>query len=405
MTTQEKSIALICNDVGQSGEILNALRGIPLVRVEEQSATLSEINGHALHLASSHDMVIFRTDSAGENDISAIQVIREQTDGNAILLALTDENTTLSFAHKLMAAGVNEVLPDTISAEDLQKQIDRWIFSKPADVGPQTGAAGGRIGKVIAVAQARGGVGATTLAVNLADCLLNRKGLTKKIAENRVVLVDLDIQFGTIASHLDLPASDVFEQMAQNNIMPDDTYMRQSLARLPSGLSVLTAPDGFIPMDALRRDQITRVIELLRQNFDYVVIDMPRTLVDWVGGVAEMADRVFMVTDSTVPAIRNASRLIKFYTEDCLDLQIDVIVNYEKRPLLLRSHHNEAARALDRPLLGWLPLDPKAAREASDRGVPLSEAAGRSALAKAIKRLGRTTLKTLISQATTAAAQ
>lgn len=405
MTTNEKSIVLLDNASKDPCGIRDVLRGIPLVHVEEQSATLSEINGHALALASSHDMIVFRADSENGNDIAAVQLIRRQTDGKAVLLALTDESATLSFAQKLKAAGVNEVLPDTIGAKDLRGHIDRLICETPAESTLQLGAGADRLGKVLAVAQARGGIGATTLAVNMSDWLLNRKGFGKKTASNRVVLVDLDVQFGAVASLLDLPGSDAFEQMAQDNIMPDETYVQQALATHSSGLRVLTAPQGFIPLDLLRRDQISRLIELLRKDFDYVVIDLPRTLVDWVGGVIELADRVFMVTDTSVPAIRNASRLIQLYTEDTLNLNVDVVVNYEKKPLLPHSHHKQAAKVLNRPLNGWLPFDPKAAREASDRGVPLSEAAARSALAKAIDRLGRATLKGLAPQASTVVAK
>ncbi len=93
-----------------------------------------------------------------------------------------------------------------------------------------------------------------------------------------------------------------------------------------------------------------------------------------------------------MPSIRQARRLIDFYTEENLDLNVEIVINNEKKPVIKARHHIEASRILERPFVHWLPEDPKAAREATDRGQPLSMAAKRSALAKSIIKLGRATV-------------
>lgn len=403
MRPQIRSIVLISNDPATVSDIGDALRAMPMVTLEERTATLSQMNGAAVHLAASHDVVIFRTDTTPENDHAAIEALNKALPADSVILALADSSISLADVRSLTRAGVDEVLPFPIDAQEMQDHVQRWI--KPAAAAdaqpvflpvlhqpravPQ--------GKVIAVAQSRGGVGSTTVAVNLADRLLDRHGMMKKVPRYRVALVDLDLQFGAVASFLDLEARDTLYQLATDGMVPDASFLRQSMTDLPSGLSVLTAPTKFAPMEALSSAQVARIIDLLRSEYDYVVVDLPRTLVDWIAPVLERVDRLMLVTDSAVPSIRQARRLIDFYTEENNALPIEIVINNERKPLIMKRHHTEAAKVLDRPLNHWIPHDPAAAREAIDRGVPLSSAAGRSSLTKGINALGRATIMALSS--------
>ncbi|MBD3678497.1 MAG: AAA family ATPase [Rhodobacteraceae bacterium] len=397
MQNAQKSIVLIGNDPGAISGVSLALREMPGVTLDERQATLSELNGTAIKLASRNDLIIFQTDFGSEGELDAIAGLRAGLNGNATLLALTNESASLADVRRLTRAGVDDVLPDTISPEELAEQIARLSRRNEA---PVTATAAPQIirGKVISVAKAQGGVGSTTVAVNLADELLGRTGMLKKVSHNRVVVVDLDLQFGAVANFLDVPPSDALYELAMDGAEPDATFLSQSLTELPSGLSVLAAPSRFAPLEALKPTQIARLIELLQGQFDYVVVDMPRALVDWLSPILEKSDRMLMVTDSTVPSIRQARRLIDFFTEDNLSLQIDIVINNEKKPLVQASHHVEASKVLERPFNHWIPDDPRAAREAMDRGAPLTAVAGRSSLSKGIHRLGRDLMASLKQQ-------
>ena len=295
--------------------------------------------------------------------------------------------TTLTEARRLNEAGVDEVLPDTISTEALVAQIFR--HSRRSDAAPEGARDRRRAGKIIAVAPARGGVGATTLATNLAYSLLDRRGLRRKQAQNKVALVDLDLQFGTVASSLDIDPRDGFYTMATDGVLPDDTFLEQTLSDHASGLSVYTAPSRMIPLESITPEQITNLLTALRADHDYVVLDLPRTLVGWMSAVLETCDKLLLVTDSAVPSVRQARRLLDVYEEDNLALPVEIVMSGEKKPLFPKSHHREAARLLDRPLTHWLPHDPRAARRSIDRGVLLDEAARGSALRKSITAIGR----------------
>ena len=112
---------------------------------------------------------------------------------------------------------------------------------------------------------------------------------------------------------------------------------------------------------------------------------------------------MILVTDTTVPAIRSAKRLIEFYKSENPTLNVQVVINHEKKPLVQAHHHKEAAKALDGKFEHWLPQDEKAARTAVDFGKPLSAVAASSNLNKAIHALAKSTMKALpaVEHATT----
>ena len=395
MTRDQKSIIVISDDQAISTSVCAALRVMPDLTVAECTGTLAGMNGMATSLAASHSVLIFKTTASSDADIAAVANLRRELDRSAIVFALTDTDISLAEARRLIRAGVDEVLTYPVSPHELQEHVERWTRSAPLMVLPETGSYNRRAGKVITVARARGGIGATTLAVNLADRLVNRAGFFKKRPTNKVALVDFDIQFGAIASFLDLEAKDALFRMAMEGIRPDATFLRQSMSETPGGLSVLTAPTRFAPLDALKPDQIALILDLLRADFDYVVVDLPQSLVDWIAPILERTNQLLLVTDSTVPSIRQARRLIDFYTEENPGLQIEIVVSHEKKPLITSSVQTEAKKILERPFKHWLPYDPAAARAAVDRGVPLSAISGRSPLAKAVNALGRASMTTL----------
>ncbi len=362
-----------------------ALQGSPDVRMDTEVTTLAKMNGNAVKLASNYDVVVFQTGPDDAADIYAIKNLAANRRAGTSLLALADGNISLTQARALNHAGVDEVLPISSAGTEICEQISLLSRVPEAET---SGAIG--IGKVIAVAQARGGVGSTTVAVNLADQLAG-KTKNRKTPEHKVALVDLDIQFGAVGTFLDLDEQETLFQLALDGTIPDATFLEQSMVKMPNGLSVLAAPSKFVPLDALRSDQVTAILESLANTHDYVVVDLPRALVGWIEPVMQNADELIVVTDMSISSVRTCRRLIDFFTADNVSLPVRVVINQEKKPLMKSAIHREAANVLERKLEHWLPNDPKAANRASDRGRPLSAAAPRSPLNKAIAQLAKST--------------
>jgi pilus assembly protein CpaE len=134
-----------------------------------------------------------------------------------------------------------------------------------------------------------GGCGATTMAVNLAWEL----AITDRKSPPAVCLIDLDLQFGSVSTYLDMPRRDaVYELLSDTSVMDRDAFM-QALLPFNDRLQVLTAPPELLPLDLIGPEDIDRIIDMARANFDYVVIDMPSTVVQWTETVLHQAHVYF----------------------------------------------------------------------------------------------------------------
>lgn len=377
--TVNRSILVISPEREVLQGVEQVLAAAPGVRLDWQATTLAEMNGHAVQMAGGYDMILFRAAGCDPAEIRAATDLAKGRSGDTVLVAMADAGLSITEAHALTRAGIDAVLPISILAEELPEQIER--LQRDRSHRPE------RMGRLIAVSQARGGVGATTVAVNLADRLLSPADRRRAKQTARVALVDLDLQFGTVGSYLDLPEQEMLMQIAADGTIPDANFLRQSMPVLPGGLSVLAAPTRFVPLEALRNEQVTAIIDSLLSTNDYVVVDLPRALAQWIEPVVRRADQLILVSDIAVSSIRHCRRLIDFFTADNIALPVQVVINNESRPLFPSALHREAAKVLERPLDHWLPHDAKAAHNAADRGRPLSQVAPRSSLSRAVGRL------------------
>ncbi|NSY39049.1 AAA family ATPase [Leisingera sp. ANG59] len=403
MQAETQSIVVISKDPAVCALVASVAQFQPGTGIRKCASALSEINGTALQMAKDNDLIIFRTGADAASDAAAVKEMLRHTGGAARILALADASMPFADLRLLTEAGVQDVLPETASADEMAAVIRKCLKAEEPQSAPGGSTRGSREGMVIAVSQSCGGAGATTLAVNLADCLTRRRGLRRQEAEFKVALLDLDLQFGAVGSFLDLPPNRCLYELASEGFVPDNVFAEQSMSEAAPGLWVLAAPAEIAPLNALKPEQVQALVAHLRQRFDFVVVGLPRALAEWLTPVLEASERLLMVTGSSVPAISQARRLLDFYSEASMSLQTDIVISRERKPLIAASHHKEASKLLQKPFKYWLPNDPSAAAAAADRGRPLSAAAGRSSLARAIQRLSRDLIDT--RKARTGAAQ
>ncbi len=401
--SNETSIIVIAETDEVAQDLQKVVEDLPNFSCDNQKGTLSSMNGAAVALADQGDLVIFETTPDNDGDLATVASIRAQLDRSARLMALTGKDISLSDARRLTRAGVDEILTYPFDITEARDQIERWARPNEVIVVPQEDGVRRQPGKIITVAKSRGGIGGTTVAVNLADALQAKTGMLRKTAKHRVALVDLDFQLGDAASFLDVDPHDGLFQLAHDGGKPDLIFLRQTLQETTSGVDLISAPSRFAPLNGLTAEQVETMLSILKAEYDYVVVDLPPALVEWMTPVMELSDRLLMVTDTSVPSIRQARRLIDFYTDDNVALKIDLVVNREKKPLLKSAPHTEAANVLERPLRFWLPSDQKAARDAIDRGAPLSVVSGRSALTKSIAAMAEELAKDIQTTAQAAA--
>jgi len=232
---------------------------------------------------------------------------------------------------------------------------------------------------------AAGGVGVTTLAIQTAMTLLNsgpRGGV-------KACLVDLDFQHGACADYLDLEARLDLSEIEPRPDRLDRQLLEVMLSHHATGLAVIAAPNRPAEMRSFDPMVVTRLLDLVASHFDYVVIDMPRTWFSWTDSVLTGSNRLFIVSEMTVPGLRHAKQLVAAITERLNgDPHPMVIVNrFEQNFFAAGLRRGDIQQALGPAFAGTIPNNYRLVREAIDRGIPLDEVKAGNSVSSELKKL------------------
>jgi pilus assembly protein CpaE len=216
-----------------------------------------------------------------------------------------------------------------------------------------------------------GGAGVTTLAVQTAMVLLN-SGPRGRTA---TCLVDLDFQHGACADYLDIEPRLNLSEIEPRPERLDRQLLEIMLSYHSSGLAVVAAPNRPAEMRSFDPLVVTRLLDLVSSHFDFVVFDMPRTWFSWTDNVLLGSNKVFIVSETTVPSLRQARQLVDAIRERLGDQPSpQVIVNrFEQKLFSPGLRKADIERAIGGSLAAFVPNHYSLVREAIDRGVPLNE--------------------------------
>jgi pilus assembly protein CpaE len=247
-------------------------------------------------------------------------------------------------------------------------------------------ATGDKDGVVLPVHGLAGGVGSTTFAVNLAWELAN----IEKDNPPRVCLIDLDLQFGSTSTYLDLPRRDAVLELLQDTASMDSDSFMQALLTFNEKLHVLTAPNELLPLDMIGQEDVQRIIATAASNFDYVVIDMPSTITVWTETVLHAAHVYFAMMELDLRSAQNTLRLLRALKGEELPYQkLRYVLNRAPgfTDLSGKSRVKRMAESLDIQIEVHMPDGGKQVVQANDHGLPLAEMAAKNALRKEIHKL------------------
>jgi pilus assembly protein CpaE len=216
-----------------------------------------------------------------------------------------------------------------------------------------------------------GGAGVTTLAVQTAMILLNNTPRGK----TSTCLVDLDFQHGACADYLDIEPRLDLGEIEPSPERLDRQLLEVMLSYHPSGLAVVAAPHHLAEMRSFDPIVVTRLLDLVSSNFDYVVFDMPRTWFSWTDSVLLGSNNLFIVCEMTVPGLRHAKHLVEAINERLEDgPKPQVIVNrFEQKFFSSGLRKADIEQVLGQSFAGSIPNQYSLVREAIDRGVPIDE--------------------------------
>lgn len=315
------------------------------------------------------DVIVVDIDENTGTAISLIEDICSRMPAVTVMAVSARSDSAL--LRRSMQAGAREFLVEPLLPEAVCEALTRAFARRPH----QKKAAG----KLLVFVPTKGGVGVTTLAANFALALTGE-------SRARVVVVDMDFQLGEIALGLGMTATFSVVDALRNIERLDREFLSTLLIRHSSGLSVLSAPEEYSFFQLSAHEGATRLFRLLREEFDYVVVDAGACLGHLQEALFEMADKLYLITELTLPALRNAHRLIAYLSSSDGSRKINIVVNrYNSRNGDIDE--TSAVKAIGRPVNWRIPNAYAAARAAQDNGVPLTTE--NSPITKALVQMAR----------------
>ncbi len=325
----------------------------------------------------SAELLILELGGRPERDFKQIELLLNTSKVREIFL--TGENPDPKILMQAMRLGVKEFFPLPLNITDVQAALGRFLRraeSNPDD--PQM-----KNGKIISVCGSKGGVGTTTVAVNLAVAYTNRKPLLS------VALLDMNTLFGEIPLFLEISPKFHWGEITKNIERLDNTFLMNVLTRHSSGVHVLPSPaylnGHHLPTPAIMQ----RLLGLMRQIFDVVIIDGGQSLSDAALKGMQLSDAVLLVSTLSLPCLSNTNKLLRSFTDlgYIKKERIKVILNrYMKKTEITLE---DAETGISQNVFGSIPNDYKTTMAAINSGKPLSQLAPQSPIAASFLELSQ----------------
>ena len=353
--------------------------------------------------ARSLEFVAIAVNATDEADLDRVTEIIKQAKSRGVKVVLIADQVSPIALHQLLRLGADDFVPYPLPEGALHEAIEKLrklvpapaltvaaFAADPVDANmPHPGfkAKGDRDGVVLPVHGLAGGSGASTFATNLAWELAT---ISKE--PPRVCLIDFDFQFGSAATYLDLPRKEAVFELLSDAANSDSDSLLQSMLTFNDKLHVLTAPADMLPLDIIGPDEIGRIVDMARANFDFVIIDMPKTIVAWTEAVLARAHVYFALMELDLRSAQNVLRLVRALKAEGLPHEkLRFVLNRAPRftDLSAKSRVKRMAESLDIAIEVQLPDGGVQVTQANDHGLPLSETAAKNPLRKEIQKLAK----------------
>jgi pilus assembly protein CpaE len=327
------------------------------------------VDGHTLVADAAPDCVMLALEPPVERGLQTLEAIVASYPTVPVVVYSSVEDG--ASVRRAMVAGASDYLTLPLNGPNASAAIHGALSrvkvplgtGVTGDLASSTGPAlSGRAGMVITVFGAKGGIGKSTISTNLATALARDTGAS-------VALVDMDTRFGDVAIMLDVGVEMSLGEAARDVDKLDRTTIQRYLTRHPSGVSVLPAPTDPAHWDAIAPEQVERIVHLLAQTHDYVILDTPGAFNELVALSLDLANVVLLVTSLEMASIKDTSVVLKMlrswsFPED----KVRLTVNHVNQA----NSINEAdiARTLDYKVFWSIPYD-EAVSKSNQVGQPL----------------------------------
>ena len=322
------------------------------------------------------DIALVNIDS---NHARAIQLVGEVSRAvtNCAVLVVSS-STEGSLILQAMRNGAREFLNMPLLLDDFIAALDRIRVS----MGGSSGEGAGRVGKIISIAGVGGGVGSTALVVNAAASLAQDPG-------NSPVIIDLDLTLGDADVWLDIIPEYTISDVADNISRLDYGLLKRSLTRHDCGVYLLPRPVELETGDAMKPDDLRRILALLKATFSHLIVDVSKSFGKLDLSAMEVSDKVLLVTQLDLSCLRNVVRITQFLNNfPAIKDKVEIVVNrmgLEDADISLKK----ALETIGRSVFWQLPNDYATMVGARNTGAPLCQFAPKARLTRSINDMVR----------------
>ncbi len=333
----------------------------------------AEIPAEIIHDA---QVMVVEVDPAIGSSMDRIKHIHALRPNLPIVVGLRDAG--VSTVRTLLRQGVEDIASVPFQLEEMLDSIANAVEDNYAEVETEI-----ELAPLFAVVKSRGGEGATTVTTHLGKHLLEYGQ-----SGRGVCILDLDIQAGSVAPYLGVTPRRSLEDLLEAGHRLDGSVLRSVAMRRDDGIHVIAAPFDIQPLETVDSDQLLRVIKLARQEFDFVLIDLPSNWTNWNLSTLLEASQILMVVELEISSLRQAKRWLELFNSVGVNAsKVAVAVNRVEKKLFGSISLRDVREALKRDVLVGLPNEGAKILTAQDQGMLCSEIQGKNKFDAEMSRL------------------
>lgn len=349
------------------------------------AVTLTADADDAFAKVAEHQLVLIGATSGPRSALDLCREIRATPAMAAVPVMCVSATDAVEERIHFLEAGADDVMARPFDARELEARVEALLlrFRRSKDLAPIASADDvtmHRARRTVAVYSPKGGVGTTTIATNIAIAAVARR-------PDRVILVDLALQFGGVATLLNLdPKQTLADVVGDESSLREPELLRTYAMRHDSGLHVLAAPAAPEATESITPAHVTQILRTLLEGYDMVVVDAGSTLDERVVRILESAEAVLLPVTPEIGALKAMHALLEYLGEvGSIGLKSIFVLNnvFARDILKLRDVESFLGSRMSMEL----PYDPFLYLKAVNEGVPIVTGAARSAAAERLVRL------------------
>ena len=321
------------------------------------------------------EMLVLEIDPASEASLARMEQVRRDRPGLPLLAAV--ENADLRLVRALLRQGITDVVALPFDFDEL--------FTQVIDAAAANSHAAGmdRLAPMATVVHAVGGSGATTVLTHLAAA----------IAENgacgqRVCLIDLDLQFGEVATQMGLTPQHSVLDLLEAGERLDGDLIRDTSIQTKYGHYIIAAPSQITPLEDVDVDRLLRMLTLARREYDFVLVDLPVNWTNWSLSAALACSEMLVLTDQSIGGLRQTRRCLDLF--DMMDVpreNLHLVVNRAEKKMFQSIGLHDVSDTLHRNVSATIARDKAGLDSALDQGVLLNEINKKAPFVKDVAKL------------------